>query len=273
MIVEDNSINQKVAAKIVEKHGCQAFTVANGEEAIDAFQQQRFDVILMDVQMPVMDGLTATRRIREIESENNVKHYSATERIPIIAMTANAMKSDRERCLEAGMDDYIAKPVDPEMLVNALRQWLNGGRTAEKTDLNEEAATQVVTDDKAAEEPPIDMERAMIRTMGDASFLYELIDEFIDRQDDHLQDIARAVEADDSEKVKAHAHFLKGAAANLSADKIASVAATLEKKGRNGDLNGCRQMLESLRQEYKHLKSYTNNYRRQNNSPDASSPA
>ena len=264
LIVEDNMVNQKVASKIVEKHGCQAVIVGNGHLAVEAFGKQRFDVIFMDVQMPVMDGLTATKRIRQIETDRNAKNQGRPERIPIIAMTANAMKSDRERCLEAGMDDYIAKPVDPEMLVNALRQWLDGGPSTEKTARIQEETAQPITCSETAAQPPIDIERAMIRTMGDASFLYELIDEFLERQNDHIQDIARAVEADDSEKVQAYAHFLKGAAANLSAEKIAAVAGTLEKKGRNGDLNGCRQMLESLRQEYTNLKAYTSQIRARN---------
>ena len=119
LLAEDNAVNQKLAMRILEKMGFEVDAVNNGEEAILALQRASYDAILMDVQMPVMDGLTATQQIRGGE-------YSGINRdIPIIAMTAHALKGDRERCLEAGMNDYVAKPIQPEALVDKLMLWLD----------------------------------------------------------------------------------------------------------------------------------------------------
>jgi CheY-like chemotaxis protein len=116
LLVEDNPVNQRVALAVLGKLGYQAELAANGAEAVTAVAARTYDLILMDCQMPVMDGFEATRRIREAQA--------GTRRVPILAMTANAMQGDRERCLQAGMDDYIPKPVTLDALRIALSRWL-----------------------------------------------------------------------------------------------------------------------------------------------------
>jgi CheY-like chemotaxis protein len=116
LVVEDNAVNQKVARRLLERHGCQVETAANGLEAIEALAGSRYDLVLMDVQMPEMDGLAATEEIRRREAAQG-------GHVPIIAMTAHAMKGDRDRCLRAGMDDYISKPIDIQALLAALEKW------------------------------------------------------------------------------------------------------------------------------------------------------
>ena len=128
LVAEDNIVNKKVAVKMLEKLGCRVNVTANGKEAVDMLESFPYDLVFMDCQMPEMDGYEATAAIRKWEEENR---YSETEnrkpksekRIPIIAITANAMKGDREKCLEAGMDDYISKPVDVKKLAQALGKW------------------------------------------------------------------------------------------------------------------------------------------------------
>ncbi len=117
LVVEDNTVNQKVAIRMLEKCNCRADVAANGQEAIDAITRIAYDCILMDCLMPEMDGFEATAKIRQFESGTN-------QHIPIIAMTANAMQGDRERCLEAGMDDYLPKPIKVDALSDILQKWL-----------------------------------------------------------------------------------------------------------------------------------------------------
>jgi signal transduction histidine kinase/CheY-like chemotaxis protein len=124
LLVEDNPTNQKVALNILKKFGCRADAVANGQEAVLSFESFPYDLILMDIQMPILDGLGATIQIRTLEEEMPLGDRENDEHIPIIAMTANAMKGDRERCLTAGMDDYLTKPVSPEKLRAKLIKWL-----------------------------------------------------------------------------------------------------------------------------------------------------
>ena len=119
LLAEDNLVNQHVALAVLKKLGIRAELAANGREAVEAVQAGAFDLVLMDCQMPELDGFQATRRIRELEGE--------ARRVPILAMTANAMQGDRERCLESGMDDYLAKPITLDGLKNALRRWLPAG--------------------------------------------------------------------------------------------------------------------------------------------------
>jgi CheY-like chemotaxis protein len=118
LVAEDNAVNQQVALGILRRMGAHADAVASGIEAIEALRQAPYDIVLMDVQMPEMDGLEATQHIRQEETEANKPH------IPIIAMTAHALQSDRDRCLAVGMDDYVAKPVNPQELYSVLEKWL-----------------------------------------------------------------------------------------------------------------------------------------------------
>jgi CheY-like chemotaxis protein len=122
--VEDNVVNQKVAVRLLENLGYKADVAANGLEAIDALHRLPYDVVLMDCQMPELDGFEATRRIRELEERREIKGH-----IPIVALTANALQEDRERCLHAGMDDYMSKPISVEQLARILAQWAK--KTAE----------------------------------------------------------------------------------------------------------------------------------------------
>jgi CheY-like chemotaxis protein len=131
LLVEDNRVNRMVALGLMKKMGLAADEAQNGQEAVEAVSRKRYDLVLMDVQMPVMDGFDATRRIRELEEESR-QNGSGQAPLPIIAMTAHAMQGDRERCLEAGMDDYLAKPISAGALAALLEKWLPGGRPGDE---------------------------------------------------------------------------------------------------------------------------------------------
>lgn len=156
LLVEDNIVNQKVISRLLSQRGYQFQIANNGAEAVEKVKSgpQQFDAILMDVQMPVMDGLTATIRIREMEAEAKASDTDAEERIPIIGLTAGAMPEDREKCLAAGMDDYLSKPVSRECLLNALRRWTQATRRRRTTVGGGDEEEKEEDSDDEAEPPP-----------------------------------------------------------------------------------------------------------------------
>jgi len=178
-----------------------------------ATSDEHFDLVLMDVQMPEMDGFEATRTIREIEQ--------ATERprVPIIAMTAHAMKGDRERCLGAGMDEYLTKPLDPRQLCALVESIADGGAAPAAGDRGEPLSV------------PIEV---LARVGGDRELLAEISRLFVDDAPRHLEKIRQAIEARDGESLRRAAHGLKGAAANFDAEGVVAAARTLEEIGRTG---------------------------------------
>ena len=201
LLVEDNPVNQRVAQRTLQKLAAEVTVANNGAEALERITTQRFDAVLMDCQMPVMDGFTATRRIRELERVGGLR------RMPIIALTANVMSEDRELCIAAGMDAHLGKPVEPAQLVDTLSRYLK----------------------PAAPSSAIDREALRALTGGDVEFERELAETFIASGDQCLADIISALRVDDFETVRKRAHSLKGASANIHATSLSKVASTLER--------------------------------------------
>jgi len=223
LLAEDNAVNQRLAASLLERRGHKVRIAANGRDALTAVTEEPFDVVLMDVQMPEMGGFEATAAIRALESE---RHAS---RLPIIAMTAHAMKGDRERCLAAGMDEYLTKPLDPRHLC-ALVEAMAGG-TAGSTPHGD-----LLT---------VPME-VLARVGGDRELLAEISRLFVDDAPRHLLKIRQALDARDGESLRRAAHGLKGAAANFDAEGVVSAARTLEEIGRSGEFDGYDAAWQSL---------------------------
>jgi PAS domain S-box-containing protein len=260
LVVEDNDVNQKVTLKILENFGCRADAVANGREAVASFKAMVYDIILMDVQMPVLDGLGATREIRTFEKEAPL--YQRNDHIPIIAMTANAMKGDRERCLDAGMDDYLAKPVNPEDLKAKLAKWLPAdGKTVRM--IPEAPIDQAAFADSRLKidvsDEDVDIKGALERTMGDVAFLQRLLNEIRKQKQDYLDKLGAALESEDRDKMIMHAHTLKGAAGNLGLVRLRQAALALEELGKSGDLTGASDLLDQLKDRYQQLDDYVDN--------------
>lgn len=218
LVAEDNVVNQRVVARLLTSRGHVVTIASNGIEAVAAFRAGRFDVVLMDVQMPEMGGFEATAAIRELEQARG-------GRVRIIALTAHAMSSDRQRCLAAGMDGYMSKPIDRLLLFEAVEA-VPG--PAQDTDDVEGAASDA----------PIDRQALMERLGDDEELAQEIIELFRQDSPDQLAQIRTAIAAGDAGVLRSVAHALKGAAGNLSAGAVAGAARELELMAQAGDLSG-----------------------------------
>jgi two-component system, sensor histidine kinase and response regulator len=217
LLVEDNPVNQQVAQRLLQKLAAHVTLANNGAEALDRIAEGRFDVILMDCQMPVMDGFTATQRIRDME------RLSGLKRLPIIALTANVMNEDRVRCAAAGMDAHLGKPIEPSQLAETLGRYLR--IEAAPTAIDREALRQV--------------------TGGDADFERELAETFVASGDQCLAEIIAALKTSDLDTIRKRAHALKGASANIHALSLSAAASKLESAARteSGGIDGLVQEL------------------------------
>jgi CheY-like chemotaxis protein len=223
LLVEDNPVNQRVAQRLLQKMAAEVTLANNGAEALERIAESVFDAVLMDCQMPVMDGFTATRRIRETERRSGL-----AKRLPIIALTANVMSADRESCIAAGMDAHLGKPIEPAQLIDCLSRYLRA---------------DIV-------QPEVDLNALHELTGGDAEFEKELIDTFVSSGDKCLAEILAALCVSDLVTVGNRAHALKGASANIHASGLAAAASSLESAARAnsiGEIDGLvRQLTEKL---------------------------
>ena len=219
LLVEDNEINQQVATELLQQAGITVTLAENGQEAVDAVSKSDFDGVLMDIQMPVMDGYTAARTILE---------KPEFAKLPIIAMTANAMVGDRERCLEAGMKDHIAKPINPSEMFETLAQWVtpSGTPTDFTAEKNAGAAEQT---DLPNELPGINIQNGLMRVGDNAALYKKLLIKFRHSQSSAPQQIRDLLESSaEGEEVVRLAHTLKGVAGNVGAEALQNAAKDLE---------------------------------------------
>ena len=235
LLAEDNLVNQMLAVKLLKKREYEVTVVENGRLAMDAWRAGCFDFILMDMMMPEMDGLEATRRIRAEERGHG-------EHIPIIAMTANAMTGDRERCLDSGMDGYLSKPVKPEVLYQEIDRVMSG----KPADTSVEARP---TGAPEAGEPVFDRADALSRIADDEDLLTSLIDMFLDDVPRYLSDVDAALAASDWRKLGHAAHTLKGVLATFSARRGEHLARDLEQAAKSGLASDCANLVPKLHQE------------------------
>ncbi|MFH0729835.1 MAG: response regulator [Pseudomonadota bacterium] len=252
LLCEDDVTNMLVATSVLKKMGHRVIHAANGEEALRLYDQGQYDLILMDVQMPVMDGIEATRRIRAREL-SGTPDASGSGHTPIIAMTAHAFESDRQRCLEAGMDDYLSKPFESELLIHKLDMWVG-----QKGGLAKSAGTPVLPDTPVMPDvsPPLYLEKALERVLGDRELIKLLIDEFLSGLDAEINDIRETLGAGGADELGRKAHKLKGAAASLSMEPLAEIAFMLEKQGKSGQLDSAADVVRQLEMEGKRVKAF-----------------
>ncbi len=238
LVVEDNLINQKLTVRMLEKLGFQSDVVGNGQEALAALAHGSYAIVLMDCQMPLVDGFEATRLIRQREAvtqKSATADCPATHHIPIVALTANAMRGDRERCLAAGMDDYLTKPVRKEDLKGILDRWISA---AIQVRVDQSGRAEYSADMKDTRPLPVIFDTAaMLRNIGgDTALLEDLVELFLQRYQTMLEEIRSALVGGDRQAVEQAAHMLKGTASNLCASEVVLAAGQLEALGRLGTL-------------------------------------
>ena len=224
LLAEDNPVNQQVAVAMLVKRGHEVHVAGNGREAVDAITQREYDVVLMDIQMPEMDGFEATHAIRALPKGKD---------LPIVGLTAHALSGERERCLSHGMTDYLAKPFKAHELFALVEG------TAEP----KRPAPQPLT---AA--PPVDLEgfRATLREAGAESALYSIIDTFVRQAPDRLAALAGAVASGSGTEIAKAAHVYRGAAATIGARELAELLERVETTARAGDIEQAQEAFEGL---------------------------
>jgi CheY-like chemotaxis protein/HPt (histidine-containing phosphotransfer) domain-containing protein len=269
LLVDDNVINQKVASRLLQQLGYQASIAKNGLEAIKALEQRPYDVILMDVQMPDMDGLETTRCIRSRQREAS-PHPHFRQRIVVIAMTANAMHGDREKCAAAGMDEYIPKPVRPEVLQNALQRYgaqlaktaesarfepADPAKTAEATP-TAEGSLAVKCVDPPGTSLPVDMDRLFDFAGGDTGNINELVNLYLRQTMDQLAGIQSALEAQVAPRAARLAHSCAGASATCGMVHIVPLLQEIECSSQHGDLKRAADLILPTRKEFERIREF-----------------
>jgi CheY-like chemotaxis protein/HPt (histidine-containing phosphotransfer) domain-containing protein len=261
LLADDNVVNQKVARRLFEQMGYHIDIAADGIEAIDAIRQHPYDMIFMDVQMAEMNGLEATHRIRELEKESG-KAASV-----IIAMTASAMTGDREKCLKAGMDDYLSKPVRPEAVQGAIERWGPAARltqlkplvpVAPPTASSSEAGPPVPG--AAAAEPSVDLDRFTEMSGPEAAQVRELMEMYLTQTEGQLRELNVALAAGVAKDVERVAHKAAGASATCGMDRIAPLLRELERLGREGRLEGSAALAEEVGKELERIRVFLEDY-------------
>lgn len=298
LLVEDYPTNQQVAMSHLKAAGYHVDLAENGLAALELYKQKHYNLILMDIQMPVMDGYEATRKIRKLETQSRqiettdktsdhqqplssstqeqssiINHQSSIKRVPIIAMTAHAINAYRERCLEVGMDDYLAKPLMRRDLLAMVEKWTGGSIDGEaetqiiKPDLQERPRNGLQSDISVNREAnihnhqskiraPINFEKALNEFVGNKSVLMRVLHGFVENAKGQIGIIRQSITDGDAERVMGEAHSIKGGAGNLTADELSRVAFEMENIGKSGALENGTKVLKRLEKELDRLDAY-----------------
>ena len=268
LVAEDNEINQKLIQQILEKAGYGVDLVDNGRQAVEFACQIQYDMIFMDIQMPLMDGYTATRQIRKCEcgmrncneegtdsnSEFPIPH-SEFDGVPIIALTGNNPEAVKDKCLSLGMNDCIGKPLFREQLLALIQRW-----TATEPDKPAGKTTPTAERQPLAKytitNQPIDLDKALREFMGEKEVLNSLLNEFTDNVRSQIAAIQHAFQSLNFEAIAKEAHSIKGGAANLTANKVAGIASALEKAANLNQADLAGQLVDELENKVLQLENY-----------------
>jgi CheY-like chemotaxis protein/HPt (histidine-containing phosphotransfer) domain-containing protein len=275
LVADDYEANQKIAQLILQKAGYHVDVVENGQQAVETCQQNHYDLILMDIQMPIMDGLKATEEIRKWEngiansecgmrnkvgiksdSKSEIRNpKSEIEGVPIIAMTGSAAEGSFDEKHYPGMNDCIGKPMQRDRLLSVVQKWINAEST---TQTNEDPKDEAPLTIRRPEEKqfPLNLDRAIQEFMGQKEILFSVLLEFVNIAGTQIDTIRQAVKGVDYGVIVSEAHAIKGGAANLTADKLARFASDLEKAAEARQPNLIGQLADKLEQEFYCLAKY-----------------
>jgi CheY-like chemotaxis protein/HPt (histidine-containing phosphotransfer) domain-containing protein len=256
LVVEDNAVNQQVVIAILESMGCQVEAVWNGQEAVDRLAQSSYDVVFMDCQMPTMDGFAATRIIRAREQEA-AKGGEPAKRLPVIALTAHAMRGDREDCLSAGMDDYLTKPVTKSDLRASIERARKGFSATSEVGAGGRRRT---TDSALPPTPGASVDPTALRRLagtrrgGGSELVAKVVDTYLESSQQLLSTIRDATAAGDPAAFAAAAHTLKSSSAQVGAMQLSNLSKEMETLGREGSCEGASELLERIETEYESVR-------------------
>jgi PAS domain S-box-containing protein len=240
LLVEDNEINQQVAKEMLEKAGFLVDIAVDGQKGVEAVEQTEYDIVLMDIQMPVMDGYTATQTIRQIPKFKD---------LPILAMSASAMTQDQENAVVAGMNGHVAKPIEPQQLFSALLQWIKAGDREIPKGKRQKAIGNREEVDFPDSLPGIDIKTGLSRVGGNKKLYRDLLIKFHRDNQDITEQIQKALEKGDNELAQRLAHTVKGVAGNIGAGDVQMAAEVVEMKIKNQEIKGLKDPIRMLKEK------------------------
>ena len=257
LLCDDNAVNQKVASRLLGQMGYQPDLAANGLDALAAIEKKKYDIIFMDVQMPEMDGLEATRIIRERQREKS-RFPNYHGQMIIVAMTASAMPGDRDKCIASGMDDYLAKPVRPEDMRSIVERWAPACQANAPTTSQTETATEMSESgfDSHSPTPPVDMERLLDFSDGSVENLRELITLYVKQTTDQLEELSAAAKAGSASEVRRLAHSCAGASSTCGMVRIVPLLRELERQGDEKKLVNAVELCRQAHAEFDLIREF-----------------
>ncbi len=271
LVAEDNEINQKLIQRILQTAGYEVDMVDNGRDAVEFSSRTQYDLILMDIQMPIMDGYEATRRIRNWEfgmRHSNGENFDSNstfpiphsefKKVPIIAMTGNSLAAEMGKCLGLGMNDGVGKPLFRDQLLSLIKKWTDTEPVNPVSGPAQKDVSKPVVKKSSARQP-IDLDRALSEFMGEKEVLYGLLKEFTAKVRSQIKAIQRAIPNLDFKEIAKEAHSIKGGAANLTANMVAGIASALEKAAGLQQVELAGHLAGELEEKLQQLENYLQN--------------
>ena len=246
LLAEDNFVNQQVAIEILRNMGCEITIAVDGQEALEWFKRKKFDIIFMDCEMPRVNGFTAAREIRSIEPTG--KH------VPIIALTAHALSGDRERCISAGMDDYLSKPIETAKVLEILKKWIGRPETDITREITDEQPREIEIVDITTL-PTFDLKQALNIMGGKAKTVQRISTIFLQHTPTRIEEIQKAYDEKNYEELLHLVHSLAGSSASIGVRKFAYIIQTMEQELRGGLIDNIPSNINALRKEFGEIKS------------------